>query len=580
MNPKVLETWINETLQDAEHLDIPGVILKPEHKNPISRYGIDRLALTNAGIPNDMVDRIFRALFVYSVGFYELIKKCLQHTEKKYSIITAIWKVFSILLEYCCKTDYRMLISEISKEHKEESDRLEREFQQKFNEQAENERRLKSNLEILQKYSDDLEREKNSERQMRLKLEEEYMQNTKNHEEEVQLRLKFESKLNNMHSVHRDLETKYKRALSDLAGLQTINEQLYNKNGAQAEEITQLKTAKAEMESKIAYNDEKIAGLQREINIKVKQVTELESKFTTAQDELDMTKYKLQEVMKDLTEHKLKIDVFDSQLTGLRNEKQHLQIELKSTKELQKTYEAKCSTLISEVNKVNMEAQESKREIIGFGEIQKEREERIDKLKAELKEYKFKFEEVDLLFGTLNIQHEKIKEQYETCKRDQDDAIEKLHLTNKVRHETELRLTEEQEKTRSLQDVLRDKDEQLHKRAQEIEDLDKRVIELERANENIEVKKAALERQYEITKKQLTEKIQSMQDVLQSEKETREMWIERYEKEQKEHVATNQKLLTERSNLKDQMLMTKNIEIKLQTTQKSNEVLHEQNKNL
>lgn len=77
MNPKVLETWINETLQDAEHLDIPGVILKPEHKNPISRYGIDRLALTNAGIPNEMVDRIFRALFVYSVGFYELIKKCL-----------------------------------------------------------------------------------------------------------------------------------------------------------------------------------------------------------------------------------------------------------------------------------------------------------------------------------------------------------------------------------------------------------------------------------------------------------------------------------------------------------------------
>jgi hypothetical protein len=42
MSPKVLETWINETLQDAEHLDIPGVILKPEQKSPITRYGIDR----------------------------------------------------------------------------------------------------------------------------------------------------------------------------------------------------------------------------------------------------------------------------------------------------------------------------------------------------------------------------------------------------------------------------------------------------------------------------------------------------------------------------------------------------------
>ncbi len=38
------------------------------------------------------------------------------------------------MLEYCCKTDYRMLISEISKEQKEEMDRMEREFQQKFNE--------------------------------------------------------------------------------------------------------------------------------------------------------------------------------------------------------------------------------------------------------------------------------------------------------------------------------------------------------------------------------------------------------------------------------------------------------------
>ncbi len=31
--------------------------------------------------------------------------------------------------------------------------------------------------------------------------------------------MKFESKLNNMHSVHRDLETKYKRALSELASV-------------------------------------------------------------------------------------------------------------------------------------------------------------------------------------------------------------------------------------------------------------------------------------------------------------------------------------------------------------------------
>ena len=72
---KVMETWLNETLTEAEHLDIPGIILKPEHKNPITRYGIDRMELTNNGIPNKMVDRIYRCLFVYSLGFYNLINK-------------------------------------------------------------------------------------------------------------------------------------------------------------------------------------------------------------------------------------------------------------------------------------------------------------------------------------------------------------------------------------------------------------------------------------------------------------------------------------------------------------------------
>lgn len=42
LSSKVLETWINETLNDAAHLDIPGIILKPEAKKPLTRYGVDR----------------------------------------------------------------------------------------------------------------------------------------------------------------------------------------------------------------------------------------------------------------------------------------------------------------------------------------------------------------------------------------------------------------------------------------------------------------------------------------------------------------------------------------------------------
>jgi len=124
-----------------------------------------------------------------------------------------------------------------------------------------------------------------------------------------------------------------------------------------------------------------------------------------------------------------------------------------------------------------------------------------------------------------------VKEQYENQKKDLDDAIDKLHITNKARHETELRLYEENEKNRALQEVVKDKDELLGKRATEIDELDRKTIELERSNEALEIKKAGIERSYELTKKQLNEKIVNLNDVLSSEKETREMWIERYEKE-------------------------------------------------
>lgn len=208
--------------------------------------------MANAGIPIEIIDRIYRSLFVYSVGFYELIKSCLKHTEKKYTIITSIWKVFAILLEYCCRTDYRMLISEISKEHKAELNKLDRDYQKKAEEQANNEKVLKENLDTQQKICEELQREMMNEKQMRLKLQEDFTQNTANHEEEVQLRLKFESKLNNMHSAHRDLETRYKRVLSDLnnslKNVKMTNERLLTRT----EEITKLKTKQAENEGDIA----------------------------------------------------------------------------------------------------------------------------------------------------------------------------------------------------------------------------------------------------------------------------------------------------------------------------------------
>lgn len=46
LSPRILEAWLNQTLEDAIELDIPGIILKPENRTPLVRYGIDRPTLT------------------------------------------------------------------------------------------------------------------------------------------------------------------------------------------------------------------------------------------------------------------------------------------------------------------------------------------------------------------------------------------------------------------------------------------------------------------------------------------------------------------------------------------------------
>lgn len=275
---------------------------------------------------------------------------------------------------------------------------------------------------------------------------------------------------------------------------------------------------------------------------------------------------------------KLKTDVLTSTNDGLSSEKQHLTVELKETRELQKSYEKKCGELIVQLNEVQKEYQDIRKKMIGHDELAKEREERIEKLKSELEIIKAKFEKLDIEHGTLMITHAKVEGQYQESAADLKDTTEKLHITNKVRHETEIKLGEEIEKCKGLQDVVKIKEETLNKRASEIEELDKKVIDLERLLEQVEIKKQGVERAAELTKKQLSEKITSLNEIINGEKETREMWIERYEKEQSEHTATNAQLLQVKSDYKDQILATKNAEIKLQTVERQVEILSSQNK--
>lgn len=107
---KTIDAWLNQTLSEAENLEIPGIMLKPSHKAPLHRYGIDRQSLLDSRISYGDTERIYRSLFVYSVGFYEMLHKLFDNCQFKNSMLSKVWKVYALLLEYCCKSNYKTLV--------------------------------------------------------------------------------------------------------------------------------------------------------------------------------------------------------------------------------------------------------------------------------------------------------------------------------------------------------------------------------------------------------------------------------------------------------------------------------------
>jgi len=61
--------------------------------------------------------------------------------------------------------------------------------------------------------------------------------------------------------------------------------------------------------------------------------------------------------------------------------------------------------------------------------------------------------------------------------RDLKDTVDKLHATNKARHEAEQQLGEAMEREKEMKELLRVKDSMIQGKINDIEDMDKRLSE-------------------------------------------------------------------------------------------------------
>ena len=80
------------------------------------------------------------------------------------------------------------------------------------------------------------------------------------------------------------------------------------------------------------------------------------------------------------------------------------------------------------------------------------------------------------------------------------------------------------------------------------------MVEIERRADTLDIELKAAGQQNEIQRKQLLDKIQQQYELIAAEKDSKEVWIRKYELEQKGHVETHTSYMKLRSEMQEKTI--------------------------
>ena len=156
---------------------------------------------------------------------------------------------------------------------------------------------------------ENLEKEKQTEKDLRIKLEDEYMVNTKNHEEEVKLRLKFEGKFNSMQSEHRELQIRHGRIQTEIQKQTKELTELGADHAKHTADLIVFKTKSIEQGLQIESLQEYKDNAEKELKKKNFMLTNAETARVEANNQSDLTRYQVQDAIKEMNDMKVHSEV-------------------------------------------------------------------------------------------------------------------------------------------------------------------------------------------------------------------------------------------------------------------------------
>ena len=153
------------------------------------------------------------------------------------------------------------------------------------------------------------------------------------------------------------------------------------------------------------------------------------------------------------------------------------------------------------------EAQTFKRQIVGVDEIKKDRDQRVNALRLEIDQLQGQLDKLTTEHASLKVHSRSISEEYSRLSDDYKKLQQNLNLSDEIREKAEMSLDELQKQYNAIKEAFQDKDELLKTYKLKFEEEQKKLTEIERRADKIEIEKKSGEKQNEIQRKQLLDKI-------------------------------------------------------------------------
>ena len=185
-------------------------------------------------------------------------------------------------------------------------------------------------------------------------------------------------------------------------------------------------------------------------------------------------------------------------------------------------------------------------------------------------------EKLEKEHAALTVAHDASSSENVKLLADQKSMSENLALANKVRNRTEEKLVDLQKQYNTLKTGFNECDRLMVTFRKKYEEEQKKLTISEQHNDELRIQKKSLEKQHEIQRKQMNDKIVQQNEQIAAEKDTREVWVNRYELEQKKHIATHTDLMNREANFQEIQLKFKNQSTVVDNLEKNRDDLQNQ----